>query len=405
MVFKRAGWMVFGNGFYALFQLLNMVIISKSLGIESLGIFSLALALTAPLMLFSNFGMRILWVTNSVSDSTFSDFRFMRLCMSLFGAAVTCIFLLLYLPSSDYLSVYILIVVSKLVENNADIFYAKHHKNGEQRRISVSLIMRGALGVSGMWVGCFIFESLFAGVFLYAFMWFLSHIFTEQIRTPFPRQDLRNVREYSEIVKDVIIRGTPIAIGLLLANLNMNLPRIQLEREYDLATVGIYSALYFFIQTGTVVITSIGQVILPKLSELYDKKNNPAHFFLVIKVLAFIVLMAIVAAIIVYFTGEYILAILFDDTVATFSSTLSMFLLLSPAQYSVSILNAVIASIKRNSLVMWCQFLMFILVALLSIILISENGVIGAYLSYGISSVVISIIYIGLYLKVLRVNK
>lgn len=404
MAFKRAGWMVLGNGFYALFQLLNMVIISKILGVESLGVFSLALALTAPLMLFSNFGMRILWVTNSVSDSTFSDFRLMRLCMSLFGAAITCIFLLLYLPSSDYLSVYILIVVSKLVENNADIFYSKYHKDGEQRRISVSLITRGALGVSGMWVGCFIFESLLSGVFLYAFMWFLSHIFTEQIRTPFSRQDLRNVREYSKIVKGVIVGGTPIAIGLLLANLNMNLPRIQLEREYGLETVGIYSALYFFIQTGTVVITSIGQVILPKLSELHDSKDNSAHLVLVTKVLAIIVLMAMVAAIIIYLVGENILAILFNDTVAKFSSTLSMFLLLSPAQYSVSILNAVVASIKRNSLVMWCQFLMFIMVALLSIILISENGVIGAYLSYGISSVVVSIIYIFLYLKVLRVN-
>ena len=397
--------MVFGNGFYALFQLLNMVIISKILGVESLGVFSLALALTAPLMLFSNFGMRILWVTNSVSDSTFSDFRLMRLCISLLGAAITCIFLILYLPSSDYLSVYILTVVSKLVENNADIFYSKYHKDGEQRRISVSLITRGALGVSGMWVGCFIFESLLSGVFLYAFMWFLSHIFTEQIRTPFPLQDLRNVREYSKIVKGIIVGGTPIAIGVLLANLNMNLPRIQLEREYGLETVGIYSALYFFIQTGTVVITSIGQVILPKLSELHDSKNNSAHLVLVTKVLAIIVLMAMVAAIIIYLVGENILAILFDDTVAKFSSTLSMFLLLSPAQYSVSILNAVIASTKRNSIVMWCQFLLLILVTLLSVILISENGVIGAYLSYGISSVVISLIYIALYLKVLRNNK
>ena len=381
-----------------------MVIISKTQGIESLGVFSLALALTAPLMLFSNFGMRILWVTNTFKYAKFSDFRVVRLCFSLSGAAITCLFLSLYLPSSNYLSIYVLVVASKLVENNADIFYSRYHRNGEQKQVSKSLIIRGFLGVGGMWVGCFVFDDFFGGVFLYTLMWLLSHIFTEQTRTPFPIQELRDLRAYSKIMRDVTLKGVPIAIGLFLANLNMNLPRIQLEREFDLETVGIYSALYFFIQTGSVIVTSIGQAILPQLSGFYNGKNNTEHLSLVAKVLGVIVFMAVVAAFICLFIGDFVLTALFDDTVAARSSTLALFFLLSPAQYSVSILNVVIASVKRNSIVMWCQILMFLIVSILSCILVPKSGVVGAYFSYGMSSAVISLIYFCLYFKVIRCN-
>lgn len=402
---SKALWMVTGNGGYAVFQLLNMVLISKNLGVAELGVFSLGLALSAPIMLFSNFGTRILWITNVNNGMSFRLFRNARIISSLVGLTVFLIFITLYTQNPDYLPIMALIAMTKVIENNADIYYANFHKRAKQKLICISLLVRGSLGVIGMALGCVLFHSLLIATIMYFIMWCIAHFLIEYVFSKSaidmgPSSNKLSKNQLTWLVK----QGAPLAIGLFLVNLNMNIPRIVLEKQHGLEAIGIFSALYFFIQTGSVVINSIGQVILPILSSLYDKGQMKQHLAISLKTFGVVFSFSAIGVFFSYFLGDYFLNLLFNEEVAAYASLLWVFFLLSPAQYLISIMNPIIASTKKNMSLMWCQLVMLLLVAVLSFTLIPVYNITGAYWATAISSIIVFIIYISFYTKTLRLK-
>lgn len=397
--------MIFGNGGYAAFQLLNMVIISKTLGVEALGVFSLGLALSAPIMLFSNFGTRILWITGVNDGMSFRLFRNARIISSIAGLFICLVFLTFYTQVSVYLPIMALIAMSKVIENNADIYYADFHKNSNQQLICISLLVRGAFGVAGVVVGCVFFDSLLVAAILYFLTWSTAHLLTDYL---FAKNAVDMGSDENKLSKKQWIwlakQGAPLAISMFLVNFNMNIPRIILENQHGLAAIGIFAALYFFIQTGTVVVNSIGQVALPVLSSLFDKGEKKKHLIMTLKIFVVIFSLSISGAIFSYFFGEYFLNILFGKEVSSYSSLLCLFFLLSPAQYLITLMNPVIASTKNNVSLMWCQLVMLVTVVILSFVFIPTSDIKGAYWATAFSSVFVFLIYVYFYIKTIKIG-
>ena len=402
----KALWMIAGNGGYALFQLLIMVIISKTLGITELGVFSLGLALSAPIMLFSNFGTRILWITGVTNGMSFRLFRNARLISSTAGLLICFVFLTLYTQASEYLPIMALIALSKVIENNADIYYADFHKNSNQKLICISLLVRGLFGVAGVAVGCIFFHSLLVAAILYFLAWSVAHCLTDYI---YGKRAIVLGSDEEKLSKKQLIwlakQGAPLAVSLFLVNFNMNIPRIILENQHGLEAIGIFSALYFFIQTGSVVINSIGQVILPVLSKLFDKGETKKHLKITLKTFGVIFVFSSVGAVFSYFFGEYFLNLLFSKEIAAYSSLLSLFFLLSPAQYLISIMSQVIASTKNNLSLMWCQVVMLVIVVCLSFVFIPVSDIKGAYWATAIASGFVLLIYIYFYCRIIKLGR
>ncbi|MEP1444770.1 MAG: oligosaccharide flippase family protein [Paraglaciecola sp.] len=402
---SKALWMISGNGGYAAFQLLNMVVISKTLGVEELGVFSLGLALSAPIMLFSNFGTRILWITGVNHGMSFRLFRNARIISSLAGLLICLVFLAIYTQMSAHLPIMSLIAMSKVIENNADIYYADFHKTSNQKLVCTSLLVRGLFGVTGVIIGCVIFDSLLVAALLYFLTWGTAHLLTEHILT---RTAVNMGSDQNTLSKKQWIwlakQGTPLAISMFLVNFNMNIPRVILENQHGLAAIGIFSALYFFIQTGTVVVNSIGQVVLPILSSMFDKGETKKHLFITLKTFGVIFAFSLSGAVFSYFFGKYFLNLLFSKEISSYSSLLCLFFLLSPAQYLITIMSQVIASTKNNISLMWCQLVMLVTVLILSFVFIPSNGIKGTYWATAIASGIVFLIYIFSYLRAIKIG-
>jgi O-antigen/teichoic acid export membrane protein len=401
----KALWMIFGNGGYAAFQLLNIVIISKTLGVEALGIFSLGLALSAPIMLFSNFGTRILWITGVNDDMSFRLFRNARIISSLAGLITCLVFLAFYTQVSVYLPTMVLIAMSKVIENNADIYYADFHKNSHQKLICISLLVRSVFGVAGIVVGCMFFDSLLVAATLYFITWSGAHFLTDYL---FAKSAVDMGSNENALSKKQWIwltkQGAPLAVSMFLVNFNMNIPRIILENQHGLVAIGIFAALYFFVQTGTVVVNSIGQVALPVLSSLFDKGENKKHLIMTMKTFVVIFAFSISGAIFSYFFGEYFLKILFNKEISAHSSLLCIFFLLSPAQYLITIMSQVIASTKNNVSLVWCQLVMLVTVVTLSFVFIPTSDIKGAYWATAFASMIVFLIYVYFYVKTIKIG-
>ena len=401
---RNALWLLIGNGGYATTQLLSIVIISKTLGVKDLGLFSLGLALTAPIMMFSNFGTRVLWVTDATGGLNYFQFRFTRFLSSISGFVVCFFFLLFYLDDTNHLLILLFIALSKVVESNADIYYADLHKQGDQKRICISMLSRGLMGILGMSIGCFLFNDLFIGVLCYSLCWLVSFIITD-IFFGDPLKDNEFLLPSKNQIVWLAKQGSPLAISLFLVNINLNIPRIALESQHGLEAIGIFSALYFFIQTGSIVINSIGQLILPKLSKFYDRGLYDKHLQMIIKSFLIVFVFSSCGMLFCYLYGELLLLYLYDKSVSMYSNLLFLFFLLSPFQYLVSIMNPAISSTKKNVYLIWCQLLMFISILITALILVPTFDIAGAYYSTVVSSFIVLILYFFMYRKILRCAK
>lgn len=370
-------WMILGNGGYALFQVLIMMFISKFLGIDELGYFSLALAITAPIMLFSTFGLRTLWITDQSKVYSYFQFRKLRITTSLL-ALLACIFVSL-LYASDLTFIIIIVAVCKVIENQSDLYYGLMHKKNMQKKISYSLLIRSASGFIGIVVGIFLFGDLVAALLIYCLCWFISFLIADvYLNRDFIKGHSSQVVGENNTSKSILIAGLPLAVAFLLINTNLMIPRLALSEIVSIKELGVYAALAYFVQIGSIIINSIGQAALPSLSKMYLNNEYREHKIKVVKVIGVIFFLSWSGAAFSYLYSEYILEVFFGELIAQKNDVLILMFLLAPAQYTVSIMGHVLSSIGKNKSLVFSQWILVISNVILSVALIPVIGIYGA---------------------------
>ena len=396
-------WMILGNGGYALFQVLIMMFISKFLGVDELGYFSLALAITAPIMLFSTFGLRTLWITDQSKIYSYLQFRKIRIATSLL-ALLVCIFVsLLYASNLTFLFIIIIIAACKVIENQSDLYYGLMHKKNMQKQISYSLLIRSASGFIGVVVGILLFGDLVAALLIYCLCWLVSFL----IADVYLNRDL--LKGYnSKIVggnntsKSILIAGLPLAVAFLLINTNLMIPRLALSEIVSIKELGVYAALAYFVQVGTIIINSIGQAALPSLSKMYLNNDYREHKIKVVKVIGVIFFISWSGAVFSYLYSDYILEVFFGELIAQKNDVLILMFLLAPAQYAVSIMGHVLSSIGKNKSLVFSQWILVTTNVILSMALIPVVGIYGAvYALFGANLTALTF-YVYFYLRGLK---
>jgi O-antigen/teichoic acid export membrane protein len=396
-------WMILGNGGYALFQVLVMMFISKFLGVDELGYFSLALAITAPIMLFSTFGLRTLWITDQSKVYSYFQFRKIRIITSLL-ALLACIFVsLLYASDLAFTFIIIIVAACKVIENQSDLYYGLMHKKNMQKKISYSLLIRSASGFIGIVVGIFLFGDLVAALLIYCLCWFISFLIADvYLNRDFIKGHSSQVVGKNNTSKSILIAGLPLAVAFLLINTNLMIPRLALSEIVSIKELGVYAALAYFVQIGTIIINSIGQAALPSLSKMYLNNEYREHKIKVVKVIGVIFFISWSGALFSYLYSDYILEVFFGELIAQKNDVLILMFLLAPAQYAVSIMGHVLSSIGKNKSLVFSQWILVISNVILSIALIPVVGIYGAvYALFGANLLALTF-YVYFYLRGLK---
>lgn len=382
---EKIVWTITGNGGYALMQALAMILVNHYLGLEALGVFSLAMAVTAPIMLFSNLGLRNLWVTDVASRYSFDIFVAIRRITSSIAVLICMVVGFVYDAVEGFYLVVLLVALSKFVENDADVYYAFWNKENNQKKLALSVLFRGVFGCFGIWIGVKFFGDVYAALTLYLIAWIIVHYIYDLRSIPVVRITMRDVLQEAP---ELILKGLPLGVALFLINMILNLPRFALERTDGLQAVGVFSALYFFVQAGSIAINSVGQAMLPKLSRHYAYDEKMDHLKISILMVGVALSFSILAAVFFYFLGGLLLELLYGRDMAVYSSVLVYMFLLSPLQYGVSLMGHIVSSAGKNVDIMKIN-LVGLLIGFVSVVpLITHYGMMGAVYAMAIISLV-----------------
>ncbi|MFK8016552.1 MAG: oligosaccharide flippase family protein [Gammaproteobacteria bacterium] len=329
-----------GNVVFAIGQFAIVIALAKVAGVEAVGIYALANAITAPIYGFASLGLRPSLSTDARHSHTLSSY--VRLLAHASGLAlIGCIIGSLVLDANSTLFWCIVgLSVARIAENGSVLIYGLHQKHEQMSLIGRSLALRGAGGLCVV-VICLLIapERIEFAVLGLGAAW-LSALLCHDILCA---RDAARVQRELELAPDTVTHDDelsllrvvwPIGALALVTTLILNVPRYAVEYFAGTDSLGYFAAIMQFAVAGTVIVNSIVQAVVPRLSKLFIS-NRKAYLQLLFRALAVCFGIGLAGILVAVFLGEWILRLVYTEAFAQHADTLivamiySLFLYLS----------------------------------------------------------------------------
>jgi O-antigen/teichoic acid export membrane protein len=397
-------WIFIGNAVYAACQWGMLVVLAKLGSPEMVGQFTLGLAVTAPVIMFTNLQLRAVQATDTKRQYLFSDYLGLRLCST--GLAMLLIAAIIITSGYGWETSLVILVVglAKAFESISDVFYGLIQQNERMDRIAMSLVIKGPLSLLLLGIGIYISGSVIWGVVGLAVAWAMvlvgydlrsGALMLNQMAQLQPRWKLK------KLVK-LICLCLPLGFVMMLISLNTNIPRYFIERYLGERELGIFAALAYLMVAGNIVVDALGQSASPRLAKYYATGNSIAFRMLLLKLVGIGALLGGTGVLVALVAGRQILTLLYQPEYAQQADLFVLLMIVALMGYMSSFLGYGMTAARY----FFIQMPLFAVVTSTSAIacfwLIPNMGLSGAVIALFIGTLVQGGINVGVILHALH---
>jgi O-antigen/teichoic acid export membrane protein len=381
---RNFSWTLAGNIFYSVCQWGMLILLAKLGTPDMVGEFTLALAITAPLFMFSNLQLRVVQATDAQADYTFDDYLGLRLIASLL-ALISLLLILLVLPYESLTKLVILTIgIAKALESISDICYGFMQQQERMDFVSISLIIKGALSLLLLTIGLVVTKQVLGGAVGLAIAWaivLLSHDLrvTRRLLKIFWGQDLQKFSlAWKWSTQQQLIRLTlPLGVVMLLISLNANLPRYFIEHYLASHELGIFAAIAYLMLVGSIIQGALAQAASPRLAKYYAEGRRKAFASLIFNLMGVGLLMGAVGVVISWLFGKQILTLLYQAEYSQYSTLLIWLMVCAALEYIASFLGTGITAARYFRVQVPLFAASAVMTAIACFILIPTQGLMG----------------------------
>lgn len=371
---KNFSWNIAGTLIYAGLQWCILMLLARWGSPSDVGYYTLALAITAPIALLCNLQLRTAQVTDQSRKFSFNEYLKLRnvsnviFCFGIVGVS--------FLYSSNTFYIIALVGLIKMIENTSEVIYGYYHRNQDLVFASKSKIFKITISVSFFIIAFWQTRNLVPSLIVYAVMYILTfYIYDYKTMLKIKKKEL-NYK--STKIKELLIWTLPLGIASLLTSLNVNMPRIILEKYISLEAIGYYAAIAYILYSGSIIINSLGQVFSPKMSKFWVLEEYGKFYDILFKMLLIALLIGGILIISVFFWGDFILILFYG---VAYGAHKELFLMLSIGSifiFFATYLGFAITATGNFKHQPYIIGLLFILNGFVSFIFIKNYGLIGA---------------------------
>lgn len=399
LLFKNFSWSFVGSLIYALTQWLLIIIIMWSGSPHDAGIYSLGLALGAPLVMFINLNFRAIQSTNLSIELGFQSFKITRMMGNLFFIIVFSVIILISNYDFQVTIALLLIALNKMIESFSELYYGLFQYNERLDLISKSIMIRGVAGTFFFGLGYYILDNLSFALMIMFIIWTLNFILFDYKNGKQFLDDMP--KEYNNSnIKYLIKIGLPIGLVSFIASFNVNIPRIIFEKYLTLEALGYFTTIFYLVLIIGKFMTSVSSTVLPMMARLYE--NNEKNPFIKIFKLIIVGLLAfsIIIIMISYFWGTELLTILYGKGYDQFRILLLLIMIYGLFNYLGFTCEIGLNAMKQYKFRLYIEILVAIVVSVSSIYFIPLYGLNG-----GAIALIISVLIKFILLAALFANK
>lgn len=409
---RNFSWTFAGNIVYASCQWGMLTVIAKLGSPEMVGQFTLGLAFTAPLFMFSNLQLRAIQATDTKQEYQFRDYLGLRLI----ATGLTILITLGITWKSGYRWDTTLVVLglslSKAVDSISDVFSGLIQQHERMDLIAISSMMRGLLSLLFLAIGVYLTHSVFWGtlglsvasaIVLVGYdipsgglMFRDSASRLNPASKPETGDPLKPDWHWNKL-KQLFWLSLPLGFTMMLISLNTNIPRYFINQHLGERELGLFAAISYSMVAANMLVGALGQSATPRLAKYYAAGNRHAFAALLFKLVSIGLIIGIVGIFVVKIGGKEILTILYRPEYAQ-PQYLEIFLLLmvSTAISNVSsFLGYGMTAIRYFSVQLPLSLLVTGISALSCYWLIPNLGLRGAAIALLIGAIVQTIFSLG----------
>ncbi|MDA2530936.1 polysaccharide biosynthesis protein [Bacillus cereus] len=309
---KNFSWTFIGNIIYAACQWAILMLFTKLGSVKMVGVFSLGLAITAPVYMFLNLQLQGILATDKKNNYSFNEYFSLRLMTSNIGMLLIMVFLLI--SNYDLVTKWVvfLIALAKYFDSFSEIIFGLLQNKELMKRISISLILKGLLSVSSMFLSLYITGDILISMICYAVSSCVIFILYDMKSMKMFKQCIKVSFVFSKL-KSLFLLSLPMGLVMLLISLNTNIPRYFIENYLGAESLGYFSALAYVMVAGNTVISALGQACVSRLAQYYVEMDIKSFRVLLFKLIGIGILIGIIGVVVIGFIGEEILTIIYSD--------------------------------------------------------------------------------------------
>ncbi len=388
---KNVSWTFTGNVIYAGGQMLVFVIMAKLLDPERVGMYVLGLAITTPVFILSNFGLRQVLATDARANKPFKHYFTLRLLMT-FGALILCgAIILLGGYRGATAAVIGAIALSKSVEAISDVFYGLFQQHERLDLMARSMIIRSVLMVPAFVIGVYASGTAHWGIAGIVIAWFL----VLALHDYFQGRKFLNESARSEVVEEGGTKRSfitfdrpalmslarlafPLAIATGLASFQYQIPRYLIEQFLGVAMLGIYAGMAYPMFALRTLVLALGQSAAPRLALLHAESKPVEFRRLLLKLVGIGLAGGIILILVVALAGRPIILFLYKPE---FAAHLGAFIWIAAAgavSFIMSFAGYGITALRLFKIVPFLNTTAILVMAGLCFWLIPIHGLVGA---------------------------
>lgn len=393
---KSINWVLSSNIALAASQFFTVSFLAKAANPETVGIYSLGLAICSPIFLFLSLKLRNVYVTDTKEEFLFNEYRFLRLVTNCFGIAAIVIFIMGWERSLKTEMVVLLFSINKALEMQSDICHSVFQKKMRMDLVGISIFTRSIAGFIG-----FVTVYMLSGDLILAL---LGNTLVHLLVLCF--LDKRNLKSFDlpkrklklGDLKGIFLLALPLGIATAIGSLMVNVPRYLIEMEMGAYSLGIFSAITYLVIAGNTLLNAISQVYLPKMSNLAAEKDMTRFWKTLVMLNFFGFFLGALLLITVLAIGDWILVLLFSEAYSAFKNLLLIIAGGAIFGYTSVFLGTALTALREYRMQPIMHFITLAIVSACSYMLIKKMGLTGAAWSVFLTYLTQSLGYVSLLL-------
>lgn len=296
---------------------------------EMVGQFTLGLAVTAPVFMFTKLHLRVVQATDARNQFVFGDYLGLRLIST--GLALLIIVGITFAAGYRWEALLVILVIglAKALDAISDVFHGLLQQHERMDRIAISTMMNGFLSLLLLAFGVYLTRSVLwgavgsaasSGIVLFSYDLQSGAL----ILNALPRTQQREIdgetdlavaklqpRWYLKPLRKLVWLSLPLGVVMTLISLNGNMPRYFIERYLGERELGVFAAISYLMVAGRTVVSALGESASPRLAKYYAAGNTPAFRVLLLKLVGIGALLGGLSVLFAIVAGREILTLIY----------------------------------------------------------------------------------------------
>lgn len=373
------GYSVVGQVVYLLSQLVVLAALAQLRGADAVGEFGLALALTTPFFMFVSMGGKTSQASDVIQRYSFAEYAGLVFVLAALATAASIAVALVFASTEHALLIVVIVALTKAAESISSLSYGAFQQAGRPDKISVSLLIRGALTVplfvALLWAGAPVGIAFLAQLLIWSAVAVLrDYPLASRMaagRLVWPSNDGRRLLT---LARETAPLGASHGVGALLNSL----PRLYVERALGLSAVGILTIVTYLQQAGSMIISSISQPLVNRFARLRQRDDAGSIRRTMFALLALVAGCSVAGILLVAVAGKWILSTVFGPELAQADDLLMVIALALSAKLFSVLPQSLLHADRRYNTFLFREIASVLVCFALLALLVPRMGLIGA---------------------------